>query len=234
MPDSILVGVDGCRDGWLFIVEAGASLRSGCAATAADLLEGLPENATIAIDVPIGLPDAGHREADRAARLLLGHPRGSSVFSAPVRACLDARSYEEACRLHFEADGRKLSRQAFGILPKIREVDRLLDERPGLQSRLREVHPEVSFALWNGGRPMSHRKSTALGKEERETPIESEWPGALSHMRTLLKGVRYSRDDLLDAFAALWTARRIASGEARSLPAVPATDAMGLRMEILA
>jgi len=39
-------------------------------------------------------------------------------------------------------------------------------------------------------------------------------------------------DDLLDAFAVLWTARRIAEGKAVTLPARPPLDSFGLRMAI--
>ena len=40
-------------------------------------------------------------------------------------------------------------------------------------------------------------------------------------------------DDLLDAFAALWSAQRLARGEARVLPSSPELDGTGLAMEIL-
>ena len=39
-------------------------------------------------------------------------------------------------------------------------------------------------------------------------------------------------DDLLDACAACWSARRIAEGRAESLPREPHSDARGLRMQI--
>jgi predicted RNase H-like nuclease len=40
-------------------------------------------------------------------------------------------------------------------------------------------------------------------------------------------------DDLLDAFAALWTAERISNGTARTVPAAPLEDRFGLRMEMV-
>lgn len=40
-------------------------------------------------------------------------------------------------------------------------------------------------------------------------------------------------DDLLDAFAALWTAERILRGEARTVPRIPPEDRFGLRMEMV-
>lgn len=54
---------------------------------------------TFMIDVPIGLPDRGARECDKAARRRLGPSRGSSVFPAPIRRILAATSYIEACAI---------------------------------------------------------------------------------------------------------------------------------------
>jgi predicted RNase H-like nuclease len=45
------------------------------------------------------------------------------------------------------------------------------------------------------------------------------------------KGV--ANDDILDAFAALWTAERILNGNARSLPLAPAVDSAELPMRIV-
>ena len=42
-----------------------------------------------------------------------------------------------------QIDGKKMSQQAFGILPKIREVDELLTANRTLVGRVVEVHPEV-------------------------------------------------------------------------------------------
>ena len=62
-----------------------------------------------------------------ATRRLLGKPRSSSVFPAPVRATLKATNYEEACRLSMNAHGKSMSKQAYEIIAKIREVDELDD-----------------------------------------------------------------------------------------------------------
>jgi len=51
--------------------------------------------AVLAIDIPIGLLD-GPRACDKAARKLLGQPRGSSVFPALSRPALGAQTYPEA------------------------------------------------------------------------------------------------------------------------------------------
>jgi predicted RNase H-like nuclease len=228
-----LVGVDGCAEGWIFLVESGGQLEVGVLPNLQSLLKDMTNSAIVTIDVPIGLTECGPRECDIEARRLLGSPRASSVFPAPVRACLDAASYAEACEAHHRADGRRMSQQAFGILKKIREVNEVMLRNPKLQARIREVHPEVCFAGWNSGKPMSHRKSRRAGRLEREALIDSVWPGERDRLRSLIRGRRYKADDLNDAFAALWTARRILKLKAAVLPVSPREDAVGLRMEIV-
>jgi predicted RNase H-like nuclease len=148
-----------------------------------------------------------------------------------VRACLSAASYQQATALHREADGRGISKQAWGILGKIREVDAYLRSSKGHGVRVVEVHPEVSFARW-GGAPMAHRKSKRQGRAEREALIDQLWPGQRERLwASLGSGAR--RDDLNDAFATLWTARRIARGTHVEMPATPDYDDLGLPMRIV-
>jgi predicted RNase H-like nuclease len=40
-------------------------------------------------------------------------------------------------------------------------------------------------------------------------------------------------DDMLDAIAAAWSARRFAEGQSKTLPSRPLKDAKGLRMEMV-
>ena len=153
-----LRGVDGCRAGWISVaqeVESG-QISAGVFADSVSLLTGSPAELT-AIDIPIGLPTDRPRRCDVEARRLLGH-RGSSVFPTPVRAALSAETYEQACRSSAEACGKRLSKQAFGILPRIRSVDSVLRENPGLRDKVVEVHPELCFYYWNGQCPMLHPK----------------------------------------------------------------------------
>jgi predicted RNase H-like nuclease len=234
-----LLGADGCRAGWVYVLEDARGVRAGVARSFADLVAVAP-SALVAIDVPIGLPDAGARAADRAARAFLGRPRGSSVFPAPVRSVLEAVDYPEACALHVAADGRKLSRQAYGILHKIQEVDAGLRADPALLERVVEVHPEVSFALWNGGTPMAARKVRVAGRDARLRLVDAAWPGAyaaavaaLPRRIAELQGRPYAPDDLIDAFAALWSARRVAADHAVRFPDGPAPrDGAGIPARI--
>jgi predicted RNase H-like nuclease len=127
-----------------------------------------------------------------------------------------------------------MSRQAWAILPKIREVDMFVRSDPALQRWVREVHPEVCFWAWNGNTPMSHRKKSGAGRTEREQLVQPAYAEAYDKARTALPRGRYGNDDLLDAFAALWTAERFLTGTAVVLPEAPPLDAFGLRMEMIA
>lgn len=228
-----IAGVDGCRNGWLCVHSCEGSFEAEVFATFRQLLRHLSDAAVIAVDIPIGLPTSGERACDRMARQALGARRASSVFPAPVWAVVDETDYALACSKHRDADGRALSRQAFAILPKISEVNRLLVEDEALQGRVREVHPELCFTVWNGGAPMLHRKSDPAGAIERQRLIDREWPGTRTAVACGLPRSGWQADDLCDAFAALWTAARIASGTAKTFGST-LRDANGLPMQMSA
>jgi len=232
----LLGGADGCRNGWVLVTKELSSGRVNCrlCSSTRDLFYGEPVPDILGLDIPIGLPDSGARLCDREARKRLGPGRGSSVFPAPIRCLLEARSYAEACDLRFEAEHKKISRQAWGILPKIREVDEALRADPALQQRVREVHPEISFLLLAGGRPLDHGKKTRLGQEERLRMLEPHFGQYLQRAVAKRHAMRCTLDDILDAFAVCWTAERISSGLAETLPPNPPRDSAGLRMEIVA
>jgi predicted RNase H-like nuclease len=148
---------------------------------------------------------------------------------------LRANDYEQACRIGAETDGRKLSRQAFAILSKIREVDDFLRDNPEMSKSVREVHPELCFWAWNGNKSMANRKKSDAGKTEREALVKSVYGDAYAEARSSLRrSGEYSNDDLLDAFAALWSGERLAGNKALVLPEVPPLDSCGLRMEMVA
>ena len=230
----MICGVDGCRGGWFVLTKDLDTARVTWRIynTLRELVTDQPLPAVIAVDIPIGLPDRGSRECDRLARQVLGRGRGSSVFPAPVRPVLAARSYPEACQLRFQLEKKKLSRQAWGIVPKVAEVDELLRSRPGLGETIREAHPEVSFSFLSGGKPVGASKKTAQGRQERRALLEPLYGPAVPAAIADRDRSRCVEDDVLDAFAELWTAERIAAGSAITIPAAPPTDRYGLRMEI--
>jgi predicted RNase H-like nuclease len=209
-----VIGVDGCRKGW---VGLSCDLRGYFGATIGELIaaadaDGILE--VIAIDIPIGLPTAGMRQADALARREVGR-RASSVFSTPVRAALAAASHREASAINTAATGKGLSQQAYALGAKILEVDDwVLSEA----RRVIEIHPEVSFARM-AGRTMAHPKATWAGSAERREVLART--GIVVPAGIGRAGEMAGVDDVLDAAAACWTAGRFAKGLAVSLPASP-------------
>ncbi len=226
----MIAGADACRAGWVVVVEVEGRVWSGCYSTASEILDALPHLQVLAIDIPIGIPDAGSRDCDIEARKLLKHRR-NSVFPAPVRATFSATSYESACDLHQQADGRKLSKQAHAILPKVIEVDDAIRTHPN-GAVVHEVHPEVCFAAMNGMHPLPEPKKSLMGLNQRLALVSAEF-GEEAFLRVRKDHPRQvGDDDILDAFAALWSARRIRAGRAARLPAEAVCDAFGVPMHI--
>jgi len=170
-----VAGIDGCRRGLVsFKVDLASLSTSVELIDLPSILRNKPDDiASLAIDIPIGLLD-GSRACDKAARKLLGQPRGTSVFPAPCRAALGAQSYAEASSTNRHKTRRGLSRQAWGIAPKIKQVDDAITA--DCQRWAFEVHPEVCFWALAGERPMAHGKKTKAGVSERLDLLRPVFP----------------------------------------------------------
>jgi len=225
----VVAGVDSCPYGWIAVLvtffeevvaeEHHLLMRFG------DLFRLGSPPGFVAVDVPLGLldePAEGGRECDRAARKVLGQPRASSIFSPPSRSSLECRDFDEARRFG-------LNRQSFGILPKVREMAGIIT--PDLQTRIREVHPEISFYVMAGLAAAGSGKKKKEGREERIRLLEDHYYQVHEGLASFPSG-KAAADDILDAYACAWTAMRIFRGEAGCLPEDPPTDSKGLRMEI--
>ena len=122
----MVLGVDACRAGWVGVA---LDLSFHAEVCVRPTIDGLVAWASareplglVAVDMPIGLPDASRRLADVLARRELG-PRRSSVFMTPVRAALDEDTHARASTVNHERAGEGISTQAFNLRPKIREVE---------------------------------------------------------------------------------------------------------------
>jgi len=228
----LVIGADGARGGWIV---ASVSLDASESAELIDITYTAhisaaltDEVAILAVDMPVGLPGSGARVCDREARALL-RPHGSRVFPAPVRAALDhIDDYAAACHVSRMVSGVALSKQAWHLLPKIREVDAIADD-----PRIHECHPEVAFALMNGSTVAASKKS-ATGAAERRALLRTALALPADWTPPRLPG---AADDVLDALACAWSAVRIARGESitlgRSDGVVP-RDSRGRPMRISA
>ncbi len=183
----------------------------------------VPDVEIVAIDMPIGLSDDGARASDVAARGRLPGAT-STVFPAPVRPVLRAKTYAEARSTSLAAAGRSLSAQSFALVPAIRSLDDALGDPP--DPRVYEVHPELSFRCLDGR--VTDRKASGSGIAQRIRALERVMDAldALAEDRTGVPVI-----DALDACAAAWSARRIADGVAECV-GDGGTDAHGRPMRI--
>jgi predicted RNase H-like nuclease len=232
------VGVDGCAAGWFAVGLAGlGEPRLAVFADVAALWRAYAEADLVLIDIPIGLVDEGadERTCDIAARRLLAPDLTSSVFPAPCREAVYAASYKKACAINEERTTKKLSKQSWGLVPKIREVDALLLDDGAARERITEVHPEICFWALAGGRPMNYPKRAEQGYLERAHVLEAAYPGAYDIIARALADYPRSavgRDDVLDALSAAVTAGAGPGGLA-SIPPEPQTDSKGLPIQMV-
>jgi predicted RNase H-like nuclease len=223
----MIAGLDGYKGRWVAALEL-ADGRTDLRLVDS-VVDFLSESAIThaVIDVPIGLVECGVRQCDQIARSRLGR-RAASVFPAPLRSMLLATSHREASQIRIAIEGKGCSIQAASIIPLIRSVDALMT--PALQSVMREGHPELSFAVMAGA-PMKYPKRKRAGREERLTLVRQVFDDVLQAIATFRHPGAIT--DILDAYAMLWTARRLRDGTAETIPHSSMVDARGLRMEMV-
>ena len=141
------------------------------------------------------------------------------------------RRGQPACR---ELTGKGLSAQTWGLRGKLLEADAYRRQSPpaprgaaaaaggnrrASPTRLYEVHPELAFAALAGA-PLADSKHTEAGLVLRRDLLAQ----AGITLPPMVTGA--PENDLLDAAAVAWSARRIAAGEAVTLtnpPSAPTT-----------
>ncbi|MEO8264542.1 MAG: DUF429 domain-containing protein [Ilumatobacteraceae bacterium] len=208
-----IAGIDGCRAGWIVATARGVVVVPTLH---------LERFTLVGIDMPMGLIDGPPRACDLEARRFLGRA-GSSVFPAPPRAALQHAEYHAALAASRAATGRGISKQTFNIMAKVAELDALIQRSD--QHRIIEVHPECAFRMLNGGAPLPSKK-TADGRRLRRQllaphlDVPSRAPAGAG------------ADDLLDAYAVLWSTLRYRRGEHRVF-GDGQRDARGIEMRIV-
>ena len=243
-------GVDGCKRGWVAIVGEAPVLR--VYETFAALTADCPDT-MIAVDMPIGLPErisGGGRSPEKQVRPMLG-ARQSSVFAMPARAVVDMGArmtgrMDHDHPLHREASAlaktlsdppKGVSIQGFYLFPKILEIDALLRADAALRGRVKESHPEVAFAVLNGGQAMALPKKikgrvNPPGMAERRALLARHGLSAPFLSDAPPPGV--GQDDVLDAAACWLVAQRLVRGQAVCFPDPPEQDSHGLEIAIWA
>jgi len=215
-----VVGIDGCRGGWIAVTIDGRARRFAVLRAFAEIER--VAAGRVLVDMPIGLPDSLYRACDLAARAMLGAAR-SRVFLGARRPLLDFSDYGAANRWA-KRDGKGLSRQLWNILPKIAEIDRFIT--PRRQTWLLEAHPELAFRRLAGGHVLPGKK-TAEGRRLRRDLAAASGFAEIDTWLAQLAGTGAGADDLLDACALALAARR-----PRRVQSPRAADARGLAMDI--
>lgn len=170
--------------------------------------------------MPIGLPTrVSFRGCDRLARQRLGYPSMSAVFQPPdgelLRFREPAGSFPEIQafieqRREREPGANCPSKQTFYLLDKLHQLDEAMRAKPDRQKWLVEFHPEVSFLKI--ARQVLPRKKRSAGRKARLERLADYFPDVEEWLSKPLPWTRreVARDDILDAYAGLWTALRVA------------------------
>lgn len=204
------VGIDRCRGGWVVAsATANDPIELSLFESIPDVLAATHNAPVVAIDMPLALPVSGRRPAEAELRQFL-KSAARSVFDSPTRAALNAASRAEAQEINRARGGVGISAQAWGLSGPIREARSALAGHDD-QRRWWETHPETAFALMAGDGPLESKK-TALGVGQRLALLRPVF-GEVDQL-LLEAPAKVPVDDVLDALAALWSARRVLTGEA--------------------
>lgn len=235
VPPRTALGIDGCRGGWVVAFRVDGEIQFETRVDLPSCNEVLALDASVMIDMPIGLlSEGGTRHCDALARAQLRPYRSSSVFGVPAREVASCTNYAEANALSRKLSGKGLSKQSFYLFPKIRELDGWLVQ-PGRKGVWHECHPEVAFACLNGGVALKASKKTEEGRAARLRLLRElgNVESALSRGLANYPRKEVLPDDFIDALVCLLTAER-APDRRIVLPQGGPSDDNGLRMEIVA
>lgn len=246
------VGADGCKAGrWACVViDKAGSASFDVLDSARAIVERFPSAERIVLDVPIGLQAGGSwRTCDLEAKRILGRAN-SRVFLTAPRRVLECADWAEANAMNRELTGHGLSKQSWAIVPRVREVDALMQTMPAARVTVRECHPEICVWGLTGGADggiVAPGKKSEEGRQFRLQLVERFIPESrriLSEAMGRWPRKLLSSDDVVDAMICAVTA---ASPESllRTLPGqmtsdlqfTPAQhseqDATGVRKEML-
>ncbi|MGI9224450.1 MAG: DUF429 domain-containing protein [Woeseiaceae bacterium] len=116
---------------------------------------------------------------------------------------------------------------------KIRQVHDYMRANPGAAHSLYEVHPRLSFLELEGGEMLPHNEGRKLRFRDRLSYLCDVYPSKILYDAvTENSRTDIAKTDVLDAFAMLWSAKRIATSRAKRLPSAPIYDSRGFDMAI--
>ncbi len=200
-------GIDACKGGWLGVDITDDNGSYLFETDLSKLINRLSDSVRILVDMPIGLlskemNDFSNRPCDAVARKMLGK-KHSSIFSPPFIEALFEKNYADAGRINFEISGKKISKQSWNIVPKIREVNSFLHLHREWRGKILESHPELTFKSLNHNKPLLHSKKKKEGIIERIYILEKHYPAAGNLFERFLKDnsvmSNANKDDMADA-----------------------------------
>ena len=226
-----ILGIDGSKSGWVGVKQNLKHEGSSKVLFNNKLIDFLsPDIELIIIDMPVGLDNniqQGGRLVDKEARKKL-LKRKSSIFNAPIRDVLKAKSYNEANSIS-KSKGLGISKQSWNLVPKINELDQIMQIK--IRPQIYESHPELCFQTMNEDELRFSKKENLGIKERKKILIKNGFDRKFLN-KNLKKNKNYHPDDFLDACALSWTAKRVINQQNLNLPEDPEKDELGIIMQI--
>lgn len=181
----------------------------------------------VAFDVPIGHEDPagehgdGRRACEAAAIERMGPAAEERILPYPPPVLFDVEHFHEAQAVCEERGWPRITKPIWYGHYRIEQ----LTETAADDERIVEMHPEVSFTamheMHGGDGPLEHYGRGWSAIYERLTLLHEE---ELRPSRSLGGVGRASPKDVVDATVSAWTAHRVATGEAGTMPDEPPTD----------
>lgn len=231
--DGIYLGIDGCKGGWIAAIYEDGRLHVEKYVSVEEIFEKYPKFEDAFIDMVIGLPSsAAEIRPDTAARKIVT-PQTSTIFSVPSRQAVYEETVEKQKAANRKALGKSLSIQTIEIIPKIRQLDRFLEEHRVYANAIKESHPEVCFARLNGAVLMS-KKARHEGLVQRAAILENYLPQlTVQYVKERAKTLKCKADDIVDAIVLAVTANLNSQGLCETIPEHVMEDAKGLKMRMV-
>ncbi len=228
------LGVDGYKGGWLAVILSSSSSEVKLYKDVGSLWSENRDASLVLIDIPICLTNKGIRQCDILARKMLAKNRKPSIFNPPAKKAYYAGSYREACAINKEVTGKKISKQTWNLIPKIKEVNKLISKHPEAVKILKESHPEVCFmALSTKG--IKYSKKNILGIKERLKVLESldgRALGIFAYANDKFSKKAILADDIVDSMVLAFTAK-FGYKKLSKIPKKPHYNELGQKAEIV-
>lgn len=218
---ALIIGIDGCKSGWFSVWEDQDENIQSSIFKSLNELKNFFKNENhliIGIDMPVILSEVIPRQADQLARKLLSK-KASSVFTAPTPEMLEQPNYEKASLVSKRLFGKSMSLQSWYLFPKIKDVQTMIHHE---NMNIYEIHPELSFRAMNNEKVILESKKTYEGLAIRNSLLAIHFKHFIfEEIRNQYAKKDVMDNDILDALAVLWSAKRIQSNKASFLPQVP-------------